>query len=283
MTVQEHSIKVGNLDWFYREATPNQPTDQPPVLLLHGLPSLSYGWRDVLPALADQGFRAIAPDWIGFGQSSKPDLLDFRYSPAAFREALAALIEALALDKFSLVIQGFLGTVGLQYALMNRDRIERLVILNAPITSEAQVPWKIKQLGLPLIGDMITQDPLTVDRTLETGGQYQVAEADLSVYRAPFLKSSAAGRSLLATVRNLQLKAVTTEISQGFSDWTKPTLLIWGINDPWLPVSQAESFTKTVKSAELAQLAEVGHYPQEDWHEKVNEALIPFLRKMNLE
>jgi pimeloyl-ACP methyl ester carboxylesterase len=279
VAIQEQTVTVGGLEWFYREAEPMNPSEKPPVLLLHGLPAQSYSWRNVMPALAEQGFRAIAPDWIGFGLSGKPDRRDFAYTPDAYLQALTALLEALDITRFSLVAQGFLGSVGVQYALRHPDQIERLAILNAPIASTAKLPWKIKQLGLPLIGEMLTQDPLLVDRTLEGGGGYRVEDADLDVYRRPFLKSSAAGRSLLATVQNLKLPQITAEIEQGLATWQHPTLLAWGVRDPWLPLSMAEAAAQQISEAELVLLEEVGHYPQEDWHEKVNATLLNFLRR----
>ncbi|PSB13992.1 hydrolase [filamentous cyanobacterium CCP2] len=279
MTITEEFIEVGSLKWFYRNAEPVNPSDKSPVVLLHGLPAQSYSWRNVLPALTEYGFRGIAPDWIGFGFSAKPDRRDFAYTPDAYVEALANFLAALNIDRCSLVVQGFLGSVGLQYALRHPDRIERLAILNAPLTPEAKLPWKIKQLGLPLVGDMLTQDPLLVDRTLEGGGGYRVEDADLDVYRRPFLKSSDAGRALLAVVKNLQLPQAMAEMQSGFANWQSPLLVAWGMRDPWLPFSVAQTFTNPIKDKELVQLEEVGHYPQEDWHEKVNDALLTFLRR----
>lgn len=279
MTITEEFIEVGSLKWFYRNAEPVNPSDKSPVVLLHGLPAQSYSWRNVLPALTEYGFRGIAPDWIGFGFSAKPDRRDFAYTPDAYVEALANFLAALNIDRCSLVVQGFLGSVGLQYALRHPDRIERLAILNAPLTPEAKLPWKIKQLGLPLVGDMLTQDPLLVDRTLEGGGGYRVEDADLDVYRRPFLKSSDAGRALLAVVKNLQLPQAMAEMQSGFANWQSPLLVAWGVRDPWLPFSVAQTFTNPIKDKELVQLEEVGHYPQEDWHEKVNDALLTFLRR----
>jgi pimeloyl-ACP methyl ester carboxylesterase len=279
--IQEKTLEQGKLQWFYREAEPMNPSDKPPVVLLHGLLSQSYGWRHILPALAEQGFRAIAPDWIGFGQSAKPDRRDFAYTPDAYLQALGEFLSALQLDRFSLVVQGYLGSTGLQYALRHPEQIDRLALFNTPVTPEAKLPWKIKQFGLPFLGDIITQDPILVDRTLEGGGGYQVADKDLDVYRRPFLKSSDAGRALQATVKNMQLEQVTAEL-QGFSQWSHPTLVAWGIRDPWLPLSLAESFTQGLANGELCPLEAVGHYPQEDWHEKVNDCLLPFLRRQLL-
>ncbi|NJR71179.1 MAG: alpha/beta fold hydrolase [Synechococcales cyanobacterium CRU_2_2] len=276
--MQNQSIQVGSLNWFYRESEPVNANAKPPVVLLHGLVCQSYGWRKVMPPLTEQGFRCLAPDWIGSGKSDWPEKRDFAYTPDAYVQALGDWLDALELAQVSLVVQGFLGSVGLQYALRNCDRIHRIAILNAPIHSEARVPFKLQQMGWPVVGDMMTQDPLLVDRTLEGGGGYVVTEEDLGVYRKPFLTSSAAGRALKATINNLNLAQATAEISQGLASWEKPVLLVWGSRDPWLPLEQARSMVKTLPDGKLEELEEVGHYPQQDWPEKVSSALLPFLR-----
>ena len=279
VSIEEKQLQVNSLTWFYREAQPMQPTDKPPVLLLHGLLSQSYSWREILPSLAEGGFRAIAPDWIGFGQSSFPDSRDFAYTPQAFTDALGDFIDSLELENVSLVLQGYTSLPGLLYALKYSDRIDRLALLNIPLTADAKLPWKIQQLGLPLVGDIMVQDPLVVDRTLEGGGPYQINDKDLTVYRKPFLTTSAAGRSLLGTLRKMNLKTSLAEVSPLLPRWSKPLQVIWGLNDPWLPVAMAEKALKPLSQAELVKLEEVGHYPQEDWPEKVLEALVPFLRR----
>lgn len=281
-TLHEQTLSIGVANWFYREAQPVSPNGRPPVLLLHGLVSQSYGWRHVLPALAEQGFRAIAPDWVGHGKSNYPDRREFAYTAAAYETALGEFVDALGLERFSLVVQGFLGSVGLQYALAHPERIERVMILNAPIVAGAKLPFKLRQMTWPLVGDMMTQDPLLVDRTLEGGGGYRVEDADLDVYRRPFLTTSAAGRSLMATIQGLQLDQTAAAIAAGFATWERPVLVAWGIRDPWLPTEQAQGFVQGCPGATLTELEGAGHYPQEDWHEKVNEALIPFLRAMTV-
>ncbi|MFM7366852.1 MAG: hydrolase, partial [Sphaerospermopsis kisseleviana] len=101
---------------------------------------------------------------------------DFAYTPDAFIKALDDFIQAIELERFSLVVQGFLGSVGLQYALKNPQKIANIAILNAPISTSAKLPWKIQQMGLPLAGEMMTQDPLLVDRTLEGGCRYRIED-----------------------------------------------------------------------------------------------------------
>ncbi|MDJ0733625.1 MAG: alpha/beta fold hydrolase [Nostocaceae cyanobacterium] len=279
MSIKEQKITVNSLEWFYREAEPVGQSDLLPVVLLHGIVSQSYSWRNILPGLAQQGTRAIAPDWIGCGFSSKPDKRDFAYTPEAFITALEGFIQALELDNFSLVVQGFLGSVGLQYALRHPEQIAKISILNTPISTTAKLPWKIKQMGIPFVGDMMTQDPLLVDRTLEGGSRYIVKDEDLDIYRKPFLKTSASGRSLLYTIRNLQLATAMEEIESGFKSWEKPILIQWGMIDPWLSVDMAESFAKSLPNGELIRLNNVGHYPQEHYHETILQDLLPFVRR----
>lgn len=279
MSITEHKINVDSLEWFYRESLPIGRTDLAPVLLLHGLVSQSYSWRNIIPALANQGTRAIAPDWIGYGFSAKPEKRDFAYTPDAFITALEGFVKALELEHFSLVVQGFLGSVGLQYALRHPEQIANLAILNTPISTAAKLPWKIKQMGLPLAGEVMTQDPLLVDRTLESGSRYRIGDKELDIYRKPFLKSSSSGRSLLSSIRNLQLDSAMKEIESGFKEWQQPILIQWGMIDPWLPVDIAENFAKSAPNTELIKLNNVGHYPQEHYHEAILEDLLPFVRR----
>lgn len=277
--ITEQTCEAGGLRWFYREALPMNDSAKPPVVLLHGIVSQGYSWRGVMGPLAIAGFRSLAPDWIGHGYSAKPDKSEFAYSPEAFLAAFEQWLTVMEIERFSLVVQGFLGSVGLLYAAKHPEKIERLVIVNSPLTAAAKLPFKISQLGWPLLGEVLTQDPLLVDRTLEGGGPYQVSDQHLNVYRKPFLKSSEVGRSLLATVRSLHLQKVMADIELGFENWQQSTLIIWGTADKWLPVSLAETFVKTLANADLIELEETGHYAQEDWPEKVTDALIPFLRR----
>ncbi len=279
MSITEHKIKAGTHEWFYRESTPIGRSDLLPVLLLHGLPSQSYAWRDIMPALAQQGTRAIAPDWLGFGASDKPEKRDFAYTPDAYITALAEFVQALELERFCLVVQGFLGSVGLQYAFRHPDKVANLAILNAPVATTAKLPWKIQQMGLPMVGEVMTQDPLLVDRTLESGCKYVIEDKDLNVYRKPFLKSSQAGRGLLFSVRNLQLQPAMAEIELGLQQWQEPILIMWGMIDPWLPLEMAEKLVSSLPQAELVKLENVGHYPQEHYHETILQDLLPFVRR----
>ncbi len=295
--ITKTSITVGSLEWFYRELSPVGWENPQTAILLHGLPAQSLTWTGLMPPLAENGIRTIAPDWIGFGNSSKPDKGDFAYTPDAFVAALGELIDSLSLvggsgafapaiaspaeNRVSLVVQGFLGSVGIQYAIRYPERIDKLVILNTPLTTAAKLPWTIKQLGFPVAGEMLTQDPLSVERTLEAGCKCVIEDKYLEVYRKPYLKSSAPGRSHLATIRNLRLAESLSEISTGLAKLDIPIQILWGLNDPWLDLAQAEACLKSLKQGELITLPTAAHYPQEHWYAEIKESLIPFLRRQS--
>ncbi len=277
--ITEQRITVSSLEWFYREVNPTNSNNKPPVILVHGLPSHSYTWRRVMENLGDQGFRAIAPDWIGSGFSAKPDKRDFAYTSAAYEKALTEFIETLELPKISLVVQGFLASVALQYAFNHADIIDRLIILNTPLSPDIKLPWLMQQWSIPFMGDMLTQDPLLVDRTLEKGSGFVIEDQDLDIFRQPYLKSSAVGRALLTTTKNLKLSQTMKDIEKGFSDWTIPTLMLWGMADPWLSADIPEKLAANASHVDIVKLEEAKHYPQEHWPKEVSEEIVTFLRR----
>ncbi len=274
MPITTDKIQVGKLQWFYCQT--ELESERTPVLFLHGLPSHSYTWRQIMSLLADEDIPSVAPDWIGCGFSDKPSKKDFSYTPDAFLTGLSELITALELKKFYLVVQGFLGSVGLQYALQNPEQIEGLVVLNTPLASNAKLPWLMKQLSLPLVGDMMTQDPLLVDRIIEKGSGFIVADRDLDMLRKPFLQSSDVGRSLMAILQKLQLDQTMLEIETGLSQWSKPTLIIWGTADKWLDVAEPQKLAAANSNITLIELPEAKHYPQEHWASDIAKEIVQF-------
>ncbi|HEY9769769.1 MAG TPA: alpha/beta fold hydrolase [Coleofasciculaceae cyanobacterium] len=277
MSIKTNKIQVGKFEWFYRQT--EVESERTPVLFLHGLPSHSYTWQKLMSFLAESEIPSIAPDWIGCGFSDKPNQRDFAYTPEAFIKELDELITALKLEKYYLVVQGFLGSVGIQYALQNPDRIEGLIILNTPISDNAKLPWSMKQFTFPLVGDMMTQDPLLVDRNIEKGSGFVVADKDLNVLRKPFLQSSDVGRALMAIAKKLQLKTTTKEIEAGLSQWAKPTLIIWGVEDKWLNVADAKKLAAANSDITLVELAQAKHYPQEHWASDIAKEIVQFFRR----
>ncbi len=282
MTITENTRQVGTLNWFYREAAPTRDRQASPALFLHGLPAHSYIWREILPQVAAAGYRAIAPDWIGSGFSDKPDKRTFAYTPDAYLQALGEFIEILDIKPLSLIVQGYLASIGVLYAQQNPDAIDRLIILNSPLFPADKLPWKMQQWGLPFAGDMLTQDPILVDRTLEGGSGFVISDPDLAIFRKPFLKSSAVGRALLTTTQKLNLAQISAKIEQGWQSWEKPTLLLWGEGDPWLRTEPVQALAQKQANLDYLGLEEAKHYPQEHWPQEVGEAIVTFLRRQAL-
>ncbi|MEL6441204.1 MAG: alpha/beta fold hydrolase [Cyanobacteria bacterium J06621_8] len=277
MSIKTDKIQVGKFQWFYRQT--EIESDRPPLLLLHGVPAHSYTWEKLMSVLADENIPSIAPDWIGSGFSDKPNQRDFPYTPEAYLQELAELITALKLKKFYLVVQGFLGQVGIQYALENSEAIAGLIILNTPLTADSKLPWSLKQMTFPLVGDMMTQDPLLVDRNLEKGSGFVIKDDALDVLRKPYLQSSAVGRALMTTLKKLQLPMATATIEAGLSKWELPTLIIWGEADPWLDLSPVEKLAASNSEITLVKLPEAQHYPQEHWGSEIAQEIVQFFRR----
>lgn len=280
--IKTHTIAINHREWFYRQATPRNETQNTPIVLLHGLLAHSHCWRILLEDMAEKGFTAYAPDWLGEGSSAKPSPREFSYQPSALITELEAFLTTLNLSRFHLVVQGFVGSIGLQYAFNHPEQIERLVILNTPLGSSVRLPWLMRRWGIPLMGEMLTQDPLLVDRTLETGSGYVISEDNLGIYRQPFLKNSKAGRSLVATIKNLNLAQALSEIEAGWQQWDKPTQIIWGMADPWLSADIPSAIAQEHKNVRFAQLEEAKHYPQEHWSDEISPILLTFLRQQIL-
>ncbi len=274
MSIKTDKVQAGKFQWFYRQT--ELETERTPVLFLHGLPSHSYTWQKLMYLLAEENIPSIAPDWIGSGFSDKPDKRDFAYTPEAYLTGLSEFIAASKLDKFYLVVQGFLGSVGVQYALQNLDQIEGLIILNTPITSGVKLPWSMKQMTFPLVGDMMTQDPLLVDRTIEKGSGFVIEDQTLDILRKPFLQSSDVGRALMVTLKKLQLDTAIPQIEVGLTNWSKPTLIIWGAVDKWLDLEAVKRLTAANSAITLVELPEAKHYPQEHWASDIAEEIVQF-------
>ncbi|NJK55881.1 MAG: alpha/beta fold hydrolase [Pleurocapsa sp. SU_5_0] len=282
MSIKTDKIQVGEFQWFYRqtEIESDQPNDiatrRTPILFLHGLPSHSYTWEKLMTLLAAENIPSIAPDWIGSGFSDKPDKRNFAYTPAAYLTSLSEFIAAIELEKFYLVVQGFLASVGIQYAVQNPEQIAGLIILNTPITSGAKLPWSMKQMTFPVVGDMMTQDPLLVDRNLEKGSGFVIEDKDLNILRKPFLQSSNVGRALMTTLKQLQLDTVTPVIEAGLKKWSKPILIIWGSADSWLDLDDVKKLATANSKITLVELPTAKHYPQEHWTSDIAGEIVQF-------
>src|SRR5215469_6798178 len=124
--VHYQTVSIDGLEIFYREAGPE---NAPVILLLHGFPTSSNMFRNLIPRLAGS-FRLIAPDYPGFGQSSTPDRGSFAYTFENLTNVVDALVERLGLDRFSLYVMDYGAPVGYRLALRRPDRVQALIVQN---------------------------------------------------------------------------------------------------------------------------------------------------------
>ncbi|KAF7136332.1 hypothetical protein RHSIM_Rhsim08G0211400 [Rhododendron simsii] len=274
-------IKSGGYRWFVRE-TGSQESRRGTIIFLHGAPTQSYSYRVVMSEMADAGFHCFAPDWIGFGFTDKPQPgYGFDYTEKEFHVEFDKLLEALEVKSpFFLVVQGFLvGSYGLTWVLKNPSKIAKLAIFNSPLTVSSPIPGLFQQLRIPLYGEFTCQNAIIAERFIEAGSPYVLKVEKADVYRLPYLSSGGPGFALLEAARKANFRGLSSQIAAGFGSgsWDKPILVAWGIADKHLPQSVAEEFQKGNPSNVKLNLIEgAGHMPQEDWPEKVVEALRVF-------
>ena len=125
-TVAHRTVNIDGLGIFYRESGPK---DAPTVLLLHGFPSSSHMFRNLIPALADE-FHVVAPDYPGFGYSSAPALDKFEYTFDKLADVVEKFTEAVGLKKYALSVQDYGAPVGYRLAVRHPERVTALVVQN---------------------------------------------------------------------------------------------------------------------------------------------------------
>ncbi|XP_074312671.1 uncharacterized protein LOC141648104 isoform X2 [Silene latifolia] len=217
-------IKSGDLVWFVRE-TGSPDSRRGTIVFLHGAPTQSYSYRNVMSQMSDSGYHCIAPDWIGFGFSDKPyPKFGFDYTEKEFHDELDKLLDVLGVKApFLLVVQGYLvGSYGLTWALKNPSRISKLVIMNSPLTASSPVPGLFQQLRIPLLGEFTSQNAVMAERFIEAGSAYVLKLEKADVYRLPYLSSSGPGFALLEAARRINFKEVSTQIATGFASGRRP-------------------------------------------------------------
>jgi len=123
---RHRTSRVDGVDIFYREAGPKTA---PVVVLLHGFPTSSRMYRNLIPALSHR-YHVIAPDYPGFGQSGTPDRKQFPYRFARFAELIDGLLTQLGADRYALYVQDYGAPVGYRLALKHPERVSALIVQN---------------------------------------------------------------------------------------------------------------------------------------------------------
>ena len=251
----------------------------PVILFVHGTPTNSYEYRHLVAALSPT-HRCIAPDHLGFGKSDRPRA--FAYTPEAHAENLREFVDALGLDRFTLLVHDFGGPIGLPLALSGRA--ERVVMMNTwawPLDDDPKMARGARFIGggvgrflyryanasLRLIMPSAYGDKRKL--TKEIHRRY------LDVFRdrdARVLVLHALAKSLLGSRAHYQslLDRLGT-LKQ------MPVLIVWGMKDSAFPPYQLERWRALLPHAGIVQIAGAGHWPHEEEPDAVARALQVFL------
>ena len=241
-----------------------------PVLFLHGIPTNSFLWRDVIEPIAEER-RVIVPDMIGYGNSSMYD--GFDRSLRAQEQAIKGLLEGLSIDRLSLVGHDLGGGVLLRYAVHHPDAVEQLVLSN----SVAYDSWPIDtvtELGLPETARENDVEDVQgmLDGLFRGTLSGEASDEFLEGMKTPWDSEE----GIVSLVRNASgtNTSHTTEIDP--SEVTAETLLLWGADDEFQNVEWAERLEEDIEDAELVGLDDATHWVMEDRPEAYRERLAEF-------
>jgi pimeloyl-ACP methyl ester carboxylesterase len=272
---------VRGLKMFYREAGSKE---SPTIVLLHGFPSSSHMFRDLIPRLADR-FHVIAPDYIGFGYSEAPNVTEFEYTfdnLAVYVDDL--LFNALGLKKFSIYVQDYGAPIGYRIAFKHQDAIEGIVVQNGNAYAEgigsAFDPMK------PFWANRTaeTEEPVRALLTLPTTiFQYTHGVQDASrispdayTFDQHFLDRSGNDAIQLNLLHNYQANLTHYDEWHSFFRNRQPkTLIVWGRNDPFFTVEGAQAYLRDIPKAEL-HLIDTGHFALEDSCDFIAQKIVSF-------
>ena len=280
-TINFKTVKVDGLDIFYREAgNKNKPT----ILLLHGFPSSSHMYRDLIKDLSED-YYLVAPDYPGFGQSSSPSPSVYNYSFDNLASIITDFIDALELKKFSLYVQDYGGPVGFRIATQRPESIQALIVQNANAYNEG-----LGDALNPLVNYIQTPTPETEKavrfflssdtiKWLYTDGAEDVLKISPDSYTIDqyYLGRPGNDEIQLALFRNYGTNLpLYDKWHSYFRKYQPPTLVISGKNDKLFVAAGAEAFKKDIKDAQIC-LLNGGHFVLEEKHLEAASLIRSFL------
>ncbi len=276
-----HTANVDNKKVFYREAGQK---DAPVLLLLHGFPSSSHMFRDLIPALADT-YRVIAPDMPGFGFSDAPDRAEFDYTFENLTDVIQRFIETLGLDRYAVYVFDYGAPVGLRLALRHPERVTAIISQNGNAyvegLSDGWDPIR-KYWEVPTIEN---RNALRAFLTPETT-QWQYTHGVTDPERvAP--ESYTLDSALMARPGNDEIQldlfldyasnvALYPAFQEYFRSHRPPLLAVWGKNDPFFLPPGAEAFKRDLPDAEI-RFFDSGHFALETHHAEIASVIRDFL------
>lgn len=285
-TISHKKVKVGGLEIFYREAgDKNKPT----LLLLHGFPSSSHMYRDLMNDLSND-YHLVAPDYPGFGESSAPTTEEYQYSFENLASTVNQFIDILGLKKFSLYVQDYGGPIGFRIASHRPEMIQALIVQNANAYNEG-----LGEALKPLVSyiqnpNSETEKAARALLTLEgtkwqyTDGAENITKISPASYIVDqyYLDRDGNDKIQLALFRNYGSNLPLYEEWQAyFRKYQPATLVISGKNDQLFIAPGAEAFKKDIHDAQIS-LLNGGHFVLEEHHSEAAELIKTFLNKKGI-
>ena len=281
--VRYRTVKVDGLDIFYREAG---PPDAPAVLLLHGFPTSSHMFRNLIPALSDK-WRVIAPDYPGFGNSSMPSVDEFDYTFDRLAEVIDEFTEKVGLESYSMYVMDYGAPVGFRLATKHPERIESLIVQNGNAYEEGLLDfWD------PIKAYWADKTPENADAlrglfTIDaTKWQYTNGVRDTEAISPdnwnvdqPLLDRKGNNEIQLALFYSYGSNPPLYPAWQEYlRTYQPPTLIVWGANDPIFPAEGAHPYKRDLADLEF-HLLDTGHFALEEDGETIARLIRSFLER----
>jgi pimeloyl-ACP methyl ester carboxylesterase len=286
--VHYRTVRVAGLDIFYREAG---PAEAPTILLLHGFPTSSHMFRDLIPLLADR-YHLVAPDYPGFGYSSTPSVREFDYTFDHLTDVIQEFTDVVKLGKYSLYAQDFGGPVGFRLAARRPQAIQTLLIQNANAYVEGMTA-EVHDLLLSLNRDRSHERKSKAAALFElpyTKKQFVDGVADPSLISPDSWEHAQWGMDRPGN-KEIQytLHANYATNFDKYEEWhayfrryQPPTLITWGQGDFVFGVPGAKAYARDLKSVELHILEGAGHFALESNSRDIADFIRNFLGKQVL-
>jgi pimeloyl-ACP methyl ester carboxylesterase len=262
------TVAAEGLDIFYREAG---PAHAPAVLLLHGFPSSSHMFRDLIPRLATR-WRVVAPDLPGFGHSAQPDRSAFSYTFDRLAQVMEGFTRATGLDRYALYVFDYGAPVGFRLAAAAPERVTALISQNGNAYAEGLLQaWEPIRAYWAAPEDPAKREALRPFTTVETTKfQYLHGVPDPTLVSPDGWTHDQAGLDRPGNA-DIQLDLFRDYASNvalypawqaAFRRARWPTLLAWGRNDPFFGPAGAEAYRRDLPQAEL-HFFDTGHFALE--------------------
>jgi pimeloyl-ACP methyl ester carboxylesterase len=277
-----HTVEVDGLNLFYREAG---PSDAPVLLLLHGFPTSSLMYRELMPRLASR-YRVIAPDLPGFGFTEVPAERKYTYTFDALAVTINAFVEKLGLTRYAIYIFDYGAPVGLRLALAHPERITAIVSQNGNAYEEGlgeeawnpvQNYWRQPtQENRDALRAFLTLDSIKWQYTHGASDPARVAPETYTLDAALIARPGNQEIQLDLFGNYASNVALYPEFQRYFRERKPPVLAIWGKNDPFFIPPGAEAFRRDNPNATVTFL-DTGHFALETHVDEIASAVDQFL------